>query len=356
MPSLKDVKMKIVGVGKTKQITKAMNMVASAKLRGAQTRIENFRPYASKYQEVLAELASKAGGSAAHPLLSEHTEKKNCAIVMVTSDRGLCGSFNANIIGMALRLAAEKKAAGMEVHFACIGRKGREAASRAGYNLLTSYSDRMGSIDFALASSVAQEIIHGYESLNFDEAWLVYGEFLSMGQQPPRNMQLLPVTAEAIYQTMPEAKVHAIKTTAESEASGSLSASSVKAKNAPSIARTGSISQSSAGQAGGSVAQETTALADSAKYSGGPSEYVYEPQEEQLLAELLPRYVRVQVYRGLLDTSASEHAARMSAMDNATRNCNELIRSLTLLYNKTRQASITSELIDIVGGAEALNG
>lgn len=294
MPSLKDVKMKIVGVGKTKQITKAMNMVASAKLRGAQTRIERFRPYAAKYRDVLAELSSKVEGNA-HPLLAEHEEKKHCAIVLVTSDRGLCGSFNGNIIATALRLAKEKKAEGLEVSFVCMGKKGRDAAKAAGFNIAKAYADRMGSIDFALASSVAQEVIFGYETFALDEVWLIYGEFVSMGQQPPRTLCLLPLKT-------PEAE---------------------------------------------EIAEE----------SGEPRcEYVYEPQEEKLLAELLPRYVKVQVYRGMLDTSASEHAARMAAMDNATRNCNEMINMLTLLYNKTRQASITSELIDIVGGAEALKG
>lgn len=294
MPSLKDVKMKIVGVGKTKQITKAMNMVASAKLRGAQARIERFRPYAAKYRQVLGELSRKVEGNA-HPLLAEHEEKKNCAIVMVTSDRGLCGSFNGNIISAALKLAKEKTAAGMQVSFACVGRKGRDTVRKSDYAMLSSYGDRMGSIDFALASSVAQEVIHGYETLAFDEVWLVYGEFESMGHQPPCTLCLLPLKT-------PEAE---------------------------------------------EIAEEA---------GEARCEYVYEPHEEKLLAELLPRYVKVQVYRGLLDTSASEHAARMAAMDNATRNCNEMINMLTLLYNKTRQASITSELIDIVGGAEALNG
>ena len=294
MPSLKDVKMKIVGVGKTKQITKAMNMVASAKLRGAQARIERFRPYAAKYRDVLAELSSKVEGTA-HPLLAEPEEKKHCAIVLVTSDRGLCGSFNGNIIATALKLAKEKKAEGLEVSFVCMGKKGRDAVKAAGYSIAKAYADRMGSIDFALASSVAQEVIFGYETFGLDEVWLIYGEFVSMGQQPPRTLCLLPLKT-------PEAE---------------------------------------------EIAEE----------AGEPRcEYVYEPQEEKLLAELLPRYVKVQVYRGMLDTSASEHAARMAAMDNATRNCNEMINMLTLLYNKTRQASITSELIDIVGGAEALKG
>ena len=295
MPSLKDVKMKIVGVGKTKQITKAMNMVASAKLRGAQARIERFRPYAGKYRQVLADLAGKAEGSA-HPLLDEHQDKKQCAIVVVTSDRGLCGGFNANIINAGLKLAAQKKAEGMTVRFACVGRKGRDALRKSEYELMLAYADRMGHVDFALANSVAQEMIHGYETLALDEVWMVYGEFVSMGQQPPRTLRLLPMSAPEAEETTEEA-AHAAQ-----------------------------------------------------------CEYLYEPQEDQLLAELLPRYVKVQVYCGMLDTAASEHAARMAAMDNATRNCNEMISTLTLLYNKTRQASITSELIDIVGGAEALNG
>ena len=175
MPSLKDVKMKIVGVGKTKQITKAMNMVASAKLRGAQSRIERFRPYASKYHDVLAELSRKVEGSA-HPLLTEHEEKKSCAIIMVTSDRGLCGSFNGNIISAAMKLAKEKAGAGMQVSFACVGRKGRDAVRASTYETISAYADRMGSIDFALASTVAQEVINGYEAMTYD-GWFMVSSF-----------------------------------------------------------------------------------------------------------------------------------------------------------------------------------
>ncbi len=292
MPSLKDVKMKIVGVGKTKQITKAMNMVASAKLRGAQARIERFRPYAAKYRQVIGELASKAEGMS-HSLLAAHENKKNCAIIMITSDRGLCGGFNANIINRAMKLAEEKKAEGMDVCFICVGRKGRDAAKKSGFKLDLGYGDRMGSLDFALASTVGKEAIHRYVNGDYDEVWLVYGEFVSMARQPPACLQLMPLKAPKSEEPARE---------------------------------------------------------------GPGSEYIYEPDEAKLLSDLLPRYINVQVYRALLDTSASEHAARMAAMDNATRNCNDMIQTLTLLYNKTRQASITSELIDIVGGAEALNG
>ncbi|MDO5535932.1 MAG: F0F1 ATP synthase subunit gamma [Desulfovibrionaceae bacterium] len=295
MPSLKDVKMKIVGVGKTQQITKAMNMVASAKLRGAQARIERFRPYASKYRSVLTELASKVEGSS-NPLLEVHKEVKNAAIIVVTSDRGLCGSFNAAIIDKAMKLAREKQAAGVQVKMICVGRKGRDAFRRVpGIEMLAGYADRMGSLDFSLASTVAQTVISGYEAGELDEVFLAYGEFVSMAHQPPRLIQLLPF--------------------------------------------------------------ETPNNEETAEKASGPAcEYLYEPDEEQLLGVILPQYLKVQTYRGMLDTSASENAARMAAMDNATRNCKDLINSLTLLYNKTRQASITSELIDIVGGAEAQNG
>lgn len=290
MPSLKDVKMKIVGIGKTKQITKAMNMVASAKLRSAQARIERFRPYAAKYREVIGELASKIEGGS-HPLLTSHEEKKNCRIVMVTSDRGLCGGFNSGIISMALQLADEKAKEGMEVSFDCLGRKGRDAIRRSAYKVAHSWVDQMASPEYSFAATLGQDVVRAYKELELDEVWLAYGEFVSMGHQPPRILGLLPLKPPAAEKT-----------------------------EAPQC------------------------------------EYIYEPSEAKLLEDLLPRYINVQIYRGMLDTSASEHAARMAAMDNATRNCNELINSLTLLYNKTRQASITSELIDIVGGAEALKG
>jgi F-type H+-transporting ATPase subunit gamma len=294
MAALKDIRQKIVGVRKTKQITKAMNMVASAKLRGAQTRIERFRPYAAKFHDMLRDLAGKAE-SDAHPLLTVHEEARVCVILLVTSDRGLCGSFNANLISAANKLAREKSQAGMTVKFICVGKKGRDAIRKSNYEILFGFGDRMGNFDFSLANEVGAEVIDGYQGLAMDEVHLIYGEFASLARQTPVSLPLLPLQT-------PE-------TPAEGEAA-----------------------------------------------AGTRSEYLYEPQEEALLAELLPRYVKVQIYRGMLDTSCSEHAARMAAMDNATRNCDDMIRSLTRLFNKVRQASITSDLMDIVGGAEALKG
>ncbi len=273
MASLRDVKSKITGVKKTKQITKAMNMVASAKMRNAQARIERFRPYAAKFYEMLKDLASGADASV-HPLLEVREEVKTVGVVLVTSDRGLCGSFNTNLIKMATKLAAAKKAEGKAIKFYCVGKKGRDTARKLEYE-------------------IGMELIAGYLAGDLDEVQLIYGEFVSMAKQPAVTLQVLPIAQQG------------------------------EAEEAP---------------------------------AGTKAEYVYEPSVEGLLAELLPRFIKVQIYRGLLDTSASEHAARMAAMDNATRNCNEMINMLTRLYNKTRQASITSDLIDIVGGAEALKG
>ncbi|MCM0755755.1 F0F1 ATP synthase subunit gamma [Desulfovibrio aminophilus] len=293
MASLRDVKTKITGVKKTKQITKAMNMVASAKMRNAQARIERFRPYASKFYEMLGDLASGADGSV-HPLLEVREEVKTVGVVLVTSDRGLCGSFNTNLIKMATKLAAEKKAAGKSVKFYCVGKKGRDAVRKLEYEIGLQYPDAMGSFDFTLANEIGMEIIASYLAGDLDEVHLIYGEFVSMARQPAVTLDILPIVSHAAE--------------------------------------------------GGEATEEAKA------------EYLYEPSVEGLLAELLPRFIKVQLYRGLLDTSASEHAARMAAMDNATKACDDLTKALTLLYNKTRQTSITRELMDIVGGAEALKG
>ena len=292
MASLKDVKVKIGGVKKTKQIPKAMNMVASAKLRGAQMRIERFRPYADKFFDMLRDLGGQSE-DAVHPLLAARDEVKTTGIVLATSDRGLAGSFNVNIITAALKLAAVKKAEGKDVKFYCIGKKGRDAVRKLGFDIPMAIVGQMNALDFTMAVTVGAQVMEDFLSGALDEVIMYYGEFISLGKQPPASLPLLPI------------------------------ASANK-------------------EEGDTPAQS--------------KDYIYEPDVDGLLAELLPRFVKVQVYRGLLDTSASEHAARMAAMDNATRNCDDMIRSLTLLYNKTRQAAITTELIDIVGGVEALKG
>jgi len=289
MASLRDVQNQIVGVKKTKQITKAMNMVASAKLRGAQERIERFRPYAQKFYDMLGDLAASADESV-HPLLEVREDIRSVGILVATSDRGLCGAFNSNIINKALKLAAEKAAEGKAVKVYCIGKKGNDAFRKQEYDIKREERDAISSFDFTLAASVGDEIIRDYMAGELDEVHLVFGEFVSMAKQPAVSQQILPMAATE-------------------------------------------------GEGGGDA-----------------GDYIYEPSVEGLLAELLPRFIKVQVYRGLLDTSCSEHAARMAAMDNATKACDEMTESLTLLFNKTRQAAITADLMDIVGGAEALKG
>ena len=290
MASLRDVQNQIVGVKKTKQITKAMNMVASAKLRNAQERIERFRPYADKFYEMLGDLAAGADESV-HPLLEVRDEVKTVGIMVTTSDRGLCGAFNVNIINKAMKLANAKAAEGKAIKLYCIGKKARDAFKKTDYEMVRAEADAMTNFDFTLAASVGNELIASYIDGELDEVHVVFGEFQSMAKQPPVDLTVLPMAAGE-------------------EESG----------------------------------------------EGGSGDYLYEPSVEGLLAELLPRFIKVQVYRGLLDTSCSEHAARMAAMDNATKACDELSDTLTLLFNKTRQAAITGDLMDIVGGVEALKG
>ncbi|MFO8033493.1 MAG: F0F1 ATP synthase subunit gamma [Desulfohalobiaceae bacterium] len=290
MPSMKDVLNKIASVKKTKQITKAMNMVASAKLRKAQERIEQFRPYAQKYYEMLGDLAAGVEPTA-HPLLEPREEIKSTGILLMTSDRGLCGAYNAYLINMGLQLARQKAQEGKEVKFYCVGRKGRDKVKKSNFQLLQSYPDRMNYFDFSLAAELGKEVTDAYLGMELDEVHMIYGQFLSVAKQQATTLQILPVTA---------------------------------------------------------TQQEESA--------GASVEYTYEPSVEGILKELLPRFINVQIYRGLLETAASEHAARMTAMDNATRNCDDMIADLTLSYNKARQAAITTELMDIVGGAEALKG
>jgi F-type H+-transporting ATPase subunit gamma len=289
MPSLKDVKSKITGVVKTRQITKAMYMVASAKLRGSQTRIERFRPYSEKFREVLGHLAARAG-EISHPLLETHKTREKASLLLITSDHGLCGSLNASLIAKALDEARARQSGGRQVSFLCVGKKGRAAIARHGYDIVNPPHDVLADFDYSLARRLGMDLASAYQTLQTDEAAIIFPEFRSIASQKPVVLGLLPIAPQ--------------------------NPASLRADAAP--------------------------------------DFLCEPAREQLLAQLLPASIDAQIYRALLDASASENAARMLAMDNATRNCNELIATLTLLYNKTRQASITSELIDIVGGAEAL--
>lgn len=299
MATLKDVKNKISGVKKTKQITKAMNMVAASRLRGAQTSMDAFRPYAVKFSEVLGSLAGKTGEEA-NPLLVPREDVKKIHIVLTTSDRGLCGGFNINLTDRAKKFLEEKTAeADVDISFTLFGKKGRDWARKKGLTIADEYIGVIGgTFDFSIASNSGRKLIDKFLDGVYDEVYIVYSEFVSSARQVPVIKQLLPIPPIE---------------TAEEEAGGET--------DKPYLA-----------------------------------EHIAEPSPAELLGELLPRSVFVQIYSALLETSTSEHAARMAAMNNATNACNDILERLTLAYNKARQAAITAELMDIVGGAEALKG
>jgi len=297
MTTLKDVQRKIAAVKKTKQITKAMNLVAASRLRGAQANLEAFRPYAGKFAEVLGNIAERSGEEA-NPLLVPREEVKTVHMVLCTSDRGLCGGFNTNLIQKAQAFLKEKSGQSSGVSFTNFGKKGRDWCRK---NKLSMEHEHIGvvgtNIRFNVAAKTGRILVEGYLKGRYDEVYVIYAEFLSMNKQLPVLKQLLPIP-----------KIEA-------------------------------------------VAQEETD--ETAAYL---PEHICEPSPDELLGEMLPRNVYVQLYSALLETSTSEHAARMMAMDNATQACDDMLENLTLLYNKARQAAITAELMDIVGGAEALKG
>jgi F-type H+-transporting ATPase subunit gamma len=290
MATLQDIRRKIGAVKKTQQITKAMNMVSAAKLRGAQQRMEGFRPYAAAFAKMLGNMAGRVEPDI-HPFFQQAEPVERVGLVLMTADRGLCGSFNVNLINTAVKFMREKEAAGIEVSLICVGRKGRDFFRRRKQEMLAQYVDVWNKFDFSNAVTVAREMMNAFLSGGVQEVHLIHASFINMAIQRPMMVQLLPIKPGE----------------AEQEAEGG-------------------------------------------------AEYLFEPPMEQFLEYLLPKYINVQVYHGFLENSASEYAARMTAMDNAQSNCKEMINTLTIVMNKARQAAITRELMDIVGGAEALKG
>ena len=288
MASLKDIKRKVTAVQKTKQITRAMNMVSAAKFKSAQVKMENFRPYAGKFMDVLNSLALRVE-SLSHPLLAVR-DPKRIRVICMTSDRGLCGAFNANLIKATEKFIKGKVQEDKEVGLINVGRKGRDYFRKKA-SILAQKVDVLSKFDMTLAVSIADEVIGPFMKEEYDELYLIYNQFVNVSVQKPTVVRLFPLP---------------------------------------------------------SIGQEMDVEPDLRV------DYSYEPSAEILLHKLLPMYVHVLVYRALLETSAGENGARMAAMDNATSNCEELIRSLTLKMNKARQAAITAELMDIVGGTEAL--
>jgi F-type H+-transporting ATPase subunit gamma len=287
MPSLQSLRRKIGSIKNTQKITKAMKMVAAAKLRRAQERILAARPYSKKMAIVLSSLAGRAN-RAQHPLLRKTATVRRVELLVVTSDRGLCGAFNANILRKAVEFLREKQAQGYEVKVSVIGRKGRDFFRRRQWVRRQEWVGVFDRLSYEHALDIGGDIVQQFTESAFDELYIVYNEFKSMIQQRVVVEKLLPIES------------------LESEG--------------PSL-------------------------------GGG---YLFEPDEEDLLKMLLPKHIEVQTFHVLMESSAAELGARMAAMEGATRNAGELITKLTLYYNKTRQAAITKELMDIVGGAEAL--
>ena len=292
MASLKELKGRINSVKSTQKITKAKQMVAAAKLRKAQAAAEAARPYAARLSSVMASLAAKVGGSDSAPrLLAGTGSRQRHLLVVVNTDKGLCGGLNSNIVKEAKARARALIAEGKDVAFYLVGKKGRAPIKR-------DYADRIAeqydtsevrNIGYEEAEQIADELIGMFDDGKFDVAHLVYPVFKSALAQDPVSEQLIPVPAP----------------------------------------------EGDAAAAGDAVVE-------------------YEPGEEEILAELLPRYVKTQIFGALLEREASEQGASMTAMDNATRNAGDLIEDLTIVYNRSRQAAITTELIEIIAGAEAL--
>ena len=291
MATLRDVLRKIGAVRKTRQITRAMNMVAAAKLRGAEAKMESFEPYAMKFSEVLGNLASRIE-SDIHPLLVGREKVSKVELLHFTGDRGLCGSFNANSIHMGEKWIEEQKSKGVECSLTVVGKRGRDYFKRRGHDINESHINVYGMIDMSFVNQITNNFIERYLTEEIDEVYMLYTRFIGMAKQAPTLIKLIPV--------------------------------------------------------------EPPRGVEEEKDATGSAEYLCEPNPEELLIELLPKNVSVQIYNAFLQNETSEHAARMAAMDNATKNCNEMIDTLTLAYNKARQAAITAELMDIVGGAEAL--
>jgi F-type H+-transporting ATPase subunit gamma len=297
MPSLIDIRRRVRAVKSTEQITKAMKMVSSSKLRRAQERILRSRPYAKEMLRVFNHLASRVD-PAAHPLLNDDPESGRTLLIVITADRGLCGSFNTNIVKNALQFSIEhpKGPGGADVALALIGRKGRDFFMRRGFDVKYEEVGLFQNVKWSHAQAIAKTAIDEFLGPDISQVYLVYNEFKSILQQRVVIEKLLPVPRDL------------------NEAEG---------------VDPGAIAQA-------------------------PIEYLFEPDPEQLLRTLLPLHVATQVARALLESSAAEHAARMQSMDAATKNAKEMVERLTLYMNKVRQAGITREIIEVVSGAQSV--
>jgi F-type H+-transporting ATPase subunit gamma len=289
MASLKSIKKRIVSVKSTRQITKAMKMVSAAKLRRAQENVVAARPYAKKLHEVMERLAQSQEMDP-HPLMVRRETSPRALIILVTSDRGLCGGFNANISKATERFIRERREEYSDVTLMTIGRKGYDFLKNR-QKIVKNYSGIISKPTYQAAALVAQEVIQGFLDEEYDDVFLFFNAFRSVMSQDITCEQLLPISP-------PEAS--------EATESG--------------------------------------------------VEYIYEPTKGELLGELLPKAIEVSIFKAMLESVASEHGARMTAMDSASKNATEMIGKLTLIYNRARQAAITKELMEIISGSESIKG
>ena len=289
MATLRDIKRRIVGVKNTQKITRAMKMISAAKLRRAQSRIVNARPYANKISEMLSNLATEED-MATNPFFIQR-ELKNVAVVVVTADRGLCGAFNNNIIKEAARYIDEElNAEGLNAFVYCVGKKNADYFSRRNYNVIGRDVGLFSSLEYSSALKISDNLVSEFGKETYDKVVIIYNEFISMIRQRIQVQQFLPIPV--------------------------LSSSVEKPVQQPN--------------------------------------YIFEPDSGSIFNYLIPKHLKAQVWRSLLESNAAELGARMTAMDNATTNAQEMIRSLNLTYNKERQAAITKEILEIVSGANAL--
>jgi F-type H+-transporting ATPase subunit gamma len=291
MANLRDIKKRISSTQNTRQITRTMEMVSTAKIRKAQERIESARPYALAMVEVLGNVARFIQG-ATHPLLEEHAERARVIVVPITSDRGLCGAFNSNILRLTEEIMSREDANGVATDLIAVGKKALSYLRYRGIEPVAGYRDISDKPTFNEARSIAAHIIPAYEAGEVDAAFVVFNRFKNVAEQKAEVYQLLPVERRVMEQEADEL--------------------------------------------------------------GLKPEYIFEPSPEAVLERLLPTYVETLIYRALMESAASEHGARRTAMKSATDNASEMITTLTRSYNRARQAAITNEIAEIVGGAAAL--
>jgi len=295
LANIKDISRRIASVKNTRKTTKAMEMVAGARLRRAQSRIEALRPYAERMMELMQEVSRVTEHTSQFPLLEVRDEIKTVAVVMMTGDRGLAGAFNANIIRHGLTLADEQQAMGRKVVWVIIGKKGVGTMRFRGFDLKDSIQGITDRPKYTDAEDIAHRIVSAYISGEVDQVHLIYNHFKSAVEQTVTEQVILPLGKELV---------------------------------------------------------ETVEVTEEERKLQG--DFIYEPESAAILAELLPTYVDTGIYRALLESTASEHGARMTAMRNASESAEEMVDKLTLDMNKARQAAITQEILEVVGGAEAL--